>query len=390
MQFDYCISFANIAPKNTTLGLFLCVGREMKDDQKWMRLALKLARKGIGKTSPNPNVGAVVVKNGRLIGKGYHKKFGGPHAEVFALQEAGEAARGASLYVTLEPCFHFGKTPPCVDLIIARGLKRVVIATPDPNPLVNGKSIQKLKKSGIDVTVGIEQEKAQQLNEAFFKFMQIGLPFVTLKIAQTLDGKIATPAGDSRWVTCEASRKLVHRWRAQTDAVLVGIGTVLQDDPELSVRLVKGRNPKRVILDPNLIIPPGAKVLSSTSLSETLVVTANENAEKIRLLKNKGATVVFLEKNADGLFDLSQLLKRLVEHKIISVLVEGGSGIFSSFLKQKAFDRLFVFQAPKIAGAGLGPFDGITFQEMREAIPLKFQKQRRVGEDWVFEFNLDS
>ncbi len=361
----------------------------MTDDEKWMRLALKLARKGIGKTSPNPNVGAVVVKNGRLIGKGYHKKFGGPHAEVFALKEAGEAAHGATIYVTLEPCFHFGKTPPCVDLIIARGLKRVVIATPDPNPLVNGKSIQKLKKSGIEVTVGIEQEKAQKLNEAFFKFMRTGLPFVTLKIAQTMDGKIACLTGDSHWVSGEASRKLVHRWRSQMDAVLVGIGTVLQDDPELTVRLLKGRNPKRIILDPNLRIPLTAKIVNDSVVSQTILVTASENREKIEKLTEKGVTFLFEEKKSNGEFDLREVLKKLTKLQIISVLVEGGSGVFSSFMRQKAFDRLALFQAPKIAGAGLGPFDRLQINEMKKAVPLRFQKQKRVGEDWLFEFGLN-
>ena len=362
----------------------------VNDDQKWMRLALKLARKGIGKTSPNPNVGAVIVKDGRLIGKGYHRQFGGPHAEVFALKEAGQAARGATLYVTLEPCSHYGKTPPCVDRIIEAGLHRVVIATADPNPLVNGQGIQKLRKAGIAVTEGVENDKARQLNEPFFKFMKTGLPFVTLKVAQTLDGKIATPTGDSRWVSGKESRKLVHRWRAQMDAVLVGIGTVLRDDPELTVRLVKGRNPRRIILDPDLRMPLPAKVVSDLEASGTILFTTSEDQKKIEQLRERGVTIIWAEKNATGEFDLGAVLKKLAGLQIISILVEGGSSVFSSFLKQKVFDRLAIFQAHKIAGAGLGPFNGIKFQKMAEAIPLKFQKQRRVGEDWLFEFKLVS
>ncbi|NOY78096.1 MAG: bifunctional diaminohydroxyphosphoribosylaminopyrimidine deaminase/5-amino-6-(5-phosphoribosylamino)uracil reductase RibD [Calditrichaeota bacterium] len=358
----------------------------MTDDQKWMRLALNLARRGLGQTSPNPNVGAVIVKNGTLLGKGYHRQFGGPHAEVFALREAGEAARGATLYVTLEPCSHYGKTPPCVNRVIKAGISRVVIATPDPNPLVNGRGIRKLQQAGIAVTVGVEGEKARQLNEPFFTFMETGLPFVRLKIAQTLDGKIATPTGDSRWITGEASRRLVHRWRAQMDAVLVGIGTVLKDNPALTVRMVRGRNPRRVILDPGLRVPLSARVVSDGEAARTILFTAAANRQKISALQGKGVTVFQIEKKADGHFDLKQVLEKLTELGIISVLVEGGSGVFSSFLNQKAFHRLAVFQAPKIAGSGLGPFDGIGFQKMEEAIPLKLLKQRKIGEDGLFEF----
>ncbi len=360
----------------------------MTDDQKWMRLALRLARRGIGKTSPNPNVGAVVVKNGRAIGRGYHRRFGGPHAEVFALKEAGQAARDATMYVTLEPCSHYGKTPPCADRIIEAGLRRVVVATPDPNPLVNGAGIRKLQQAGIEVTVGVEAEKAEKFNEAFFKFMRTGLPFVTLKIAQTLDGKIATPSGDSRWVSGEASRRLVHRWRAQMDAVLVGIGTVLQDDPELTVRLVKGRNPKRVVLDPHLKIPLESRLVKDGQ-SETIVVTASKDEKKIEDLKKRGVSVISAQLTRGGAFDLADVLKKLTEFQIISILVEGGSGVFSSFLKQRAFDRLAVFHAPKIAGAGLGPFDGVSLQKMSEALPLKIRKTRKVGEDWLFQGEID-
>ncbi len=371
---------------------FFILGKQsakMTDDQKWMRLALRLAKRGSGKTSPNPMVGAVIVKDGRLIGRGYHRKFGGPHAEVFALREAGRNAHRATMYVTLEPCSHYGKTPPCADRIIEAGLRRVVVATPDPNPLVNGEGIRKLRKAGIEVTVGVESEKAEKLNEAFFKFMRSGLPFVTLKIAQTLDGKIATPGGDSRWISGEASRRLVHRWRSQMDAVLVGIGTVLKDDPELTVRLVKGRNPKRIVLDPNLDIPLQSKLVRDAK-SQTILVAAKKNTRKIDILREMGVFVLSTELATQGEFDLNGVLKSLTDFQIISILVEGGSGVFSSFLRQRAFDRLAIFQAPKILGAGLGPFDSIVTQKMSEALPLKNSKWRRVGEDWLFEFDAAS
>ncbi len=358
----------------------------LTEDQKWMRLALRLAKKGMGWTSPNPNVGAIVVKSGRVIGKGFHRKFGGPHAEVFALQEAGTEARNATLYVTLEPCSHYGKTPPCADRIIEAGLKRVVVATPDPNPLVNGKGIAKLRKAGIEVTIGVEADKAKALNAPFFKFVRTGLPFVTLKIAQTIDGKIATPSGDSRWISGKASRRLVHRWRSQMDAVLVGIGTVLQDDPQLTVRMVRGRNPIRFVLDPHLRIPETAKILNLPDSSKTIVVTGEENRKKTAFIQEKGAEVLFVPQNRDELFDVTKLLAAVTQKNILSILVEGGRGVFSAFLKQRAFDRVAVFVAPKIAGAGIGPFDDISIERMDEALPLRLFHKRRVGEDWLFEF----
>lgn len=360
----------------------------MTEDQKWMRLALRLARKGLGRTSPNPNVGAVIVKNGRLIGKGYHRQFGGPHAEVFALQEAGQAARGATMYVTLEPCSHQGKTPPCADRIIAEGIARVVVATEDPNPLVNGRGIRKLRQAGIEVTIGVEAPKAAALNEPFFKFMRTGLPFITLKIAQTIDGKIAVPRGDSRWISGELSRKLVHRWRSHTDAVLIGIGTVLKDDPELTVRLVRGRNPWRIILDPDLRIPLTAKVVSDAEVSRTILVTASRNQEKLETLRQRGISIFFEPRQNSGDFDLHTVARKLAERGLISLLVEGGSRVFSTFLRQNLVDRLAIFQAPKIAGAGLGPFDHFELAQMKKAVPLKLQRHKKVGEDWLFEFGV--
>ena len=358
----------------------------ISEDQKWMRRALRLARNGLGKTAPNPVVGAVLTKNGRLIGKGYHKNFGGPHAEVFALNEAGREAEGAVLYVTLEPCTHYGKTPPCVDRIISHGLKRVVIAAKDPNPLVDGKGIEKLRSAGIEVAVGVEGARARRLNEAFFKYIKTGLPFVTLKLAQTLDGKIAAPNGDSRWISGEASRKLVHRWRAQADAVLAGIGTVLQDDPELTVRLVRGRNPKRIVLDPDLQIPVSAKLVSDSGAENTIIFTASRNRQKIEALEKRNVKLEHCEKEPSGFFDLKKIAKRLPGLNILSVLVEGGSGVFSSFLRQGFWDRLYVFQAPLILGSGIGPFDGIKKEKLNEAFRLERVSLRRVGQDVLFKF----
>ncbi|MFQ6090225.1 MAG: bifunctional diaminohydroxyphosphoribosylaminopyrimidine deaminase/5-amino-6-(5-phosphoribosylamino)uracil reductase RibD, partial [Candidatus Bipolaricaulia bacterium] len=244
-------------------------------DERFMRRALVLAQRGEGWTNPNPLVGAVVVNGGWIVGEGWHERFGGPHAEAQALEAAGQEAQGAELYVNLEPCVHWGKTPPCVERIIAASIKRVIIAARDPNPLVNGRGAAKLKQAGIEVAVGLLEEEAMKLNEPFFKFIEAGRPFVVLKLALSLDGKIATRTGDSRWISGERSRELVHRLRNKYMAVLVGITTILEDDPQLTVRLkaIRTKDPLRIILDSRGQIPPGAKVLNLGSEAPTIVAT---------------------------------------------------------------------------------------------------------------------
>ena len=261
----------------------------------YMRAALALAHKGAGRVSPNPMVGAVVVRKGRVVGAGYHRAFGAAHAEVHALRRAGSAARGADLYVTLEPCSHYGKTPPCVDQVIASGIKRVFIGQVDPNPLVRGRGIRRLRAAGIEVMVGILRAECAALNEAFSKHVTTGLPLVTLKAAMTLDGKIATRTGDARWITCAQSRRMVHRMRAEADAVMVGIGTVLADDPQLNVRLGRQkRDPLRIVVDSRLRIDPACKLLQAGLAVGTLIVTGPRAAlsSKAETLRSLGAEVL--------------------------------------------------------------------------------------------------
>ena len=249
------------------------------EDKDYMQMALKLAAKGKGYASPNPMVGAVLVKDGQIIGQGYHQCCGQNHAEVNAIENATETVAGSTLYVTLEPCCHHGKTPPCTDRIIKQGIARVVIGTTDANPKVSCRGVSLLQAAGIEVSTGVLESQCRKLNEVFFHFMETGLPFVTLKYAQTLDGRIATAQGQSQWISSPASLKFVHRLRARHDAILVGIGTVLQDDPELTVRLVRGRNPVRVVVDSQLRIPLTSKLISSASNTQTLIATTRRPAD---------------------------------------------------------------------------------------------------------------
>ena len=244
------------------------------NDEYYMRKALALARKGLGSTSPNPMVGAVIVKKGEIIGKGYHRRFGSPHAEIEAIKDAEGSINGATLYVTLEPCCHTGKkTPPCLDTLLKYDLKRVVIGTIDPNPQVSGRSVKALREKGIETEVGVLEEECRKLNETYFKHIQTGMPFVTLKFAQTLDGRIATLTGDSKWISSQKSLQWAHRLRSQHDAVMVGVGTVLKDDPQLTVRLAKGRNPVRVVADSRLRTPLGAQILKEQGIAQAIIAT---------------------------------------------------------------------------------------------------------------------
>jgi diaminohydroxyphosphoribosylaminopyrimidine deaminase/5-amino-6-(5-phosphoribosylamino)uracil reductase len=351
-------------------------------DEAFLKRALKLAKKGQGYVSPNPMVGAVIVKDGEVVGEGFHQRFGGDHAEVEALRAAGEESRGATLYVNLEPCCHHGKTPPCVDRVIESGISRVVVGTQDPNPLVNGKGIETLRASEIEVTIGILENECRELNRAYFKHVLTGLPFTTLKVAQTLDGRIATQSGQSQWITSRDARRTAHQMRAEHDAVMVGIGTVLADDPELTVRLVRGPNPRRFIIDSLLRIPLEAKVLASPLAYKTVVVTTLKAPwETIKSIEERGAAVWVIEAESDGRVSLPLLWQRLGEEGIASVLVEGGSALLTEVLRAHLGDVLALFVAPKILGSGIPAVGDLGIDTVTDAYELSAVTRRTVGGD---------
>ena len=354
----------------------------MLNDEVFMREALRIAKNAQGRTSPNPLVGAVVVKNGKIIAEGWHRQAGTPHAEVHALNMAGSLAEGATLYVTLEPCSHYGRTPPCVNKIIEAGIKRVVAAMEDPNPKVAGRGFEMLKNAGIEVETGVLEAQARILNEVFLKFITKKLPFVTLKFASSLDGKIATSSGESQWISCLESRKFAHHLRDINDAVLVGIGTVLADNPSLTTRLVEGKNPVRVIVDSNARIPLNAKVLTDKSARTIVATTSNAPNEKISELKNLGVEIIFAGKER---VDLKILMEKLAEREITSVLVEGGGTIHFSMLKNGLVDKILAFIAPKIIGGAqtLTAVEGIGFEKLAEAVEIKDFTAEKIGEDFL-------
>ncbi|MBW2600051.1 MAG: bifunctional diaminohydroxyphosphoribosylaminopyrimidine deaminase/5-amino-6-(5-phosphoribosylamino)uracil reductase RibD [Deltaproteobacteria bacterium] len=353
-------------------------------DEHYMRMALKLARRGEGWTSPNPMVGAVIVRDGKVIGKGYHRKFGEAHAEVNAINNVSGPIEGATFYVTLEPCSHHGKTPPCVDRIIEAKASRVVIGTVDPNPLVSGRGISILNDHGIETEVGVLGEQCEDLNEKFFKFMRTGMPFVTLKYAQTLDGRIASSTGHSRWISSEPSLRFAHRLRGLHDAVLVGIGTVVADDPDLRVRMVRGRNPLRVVADSTLRIPPDARVLGNQDVAKTLITTKPLRGRgRLPMLEERDIETLIIDEKGKGVLDLKKLLAELGKRQISSILVEGGAGIITSFVREGLFDRIIVITAPKILGRGIEAVGDLGISRMDDSIALKFEKICRKGEDIV-------
>jgi diaminohydroxyphosphoribosylaminopyrimidine deaminase/5-amino-6-(5-phosphoribosylamino)uracil reductase len=360
------------------------------NDEFYMRRALKMARKGEGNVSPNPMVGAVIVKEGRIIGEGYHECCGENHAEINAIRKATESIAGATVYVTLEPCSHHGRTPPCVKSLIANELARVVIGTTDPNPIVSGRGIKALRKSGIAVTVGVLEEACHELNEVFFKFISTGLPFITLKYAQTLDGRIATATGHSRWISSPPSLRLAHTLRTTHDAILVGAGTILMDDPELTVRLVKGKNPLRIVLDSNLCIPLTAKVLRNQDQARSLVVASpSAPPEKYEALHEMGIDTLSVDETADGRIDLRKLLRALGGKDVASVLIEGGATVITSILKEKLADRLMVVVAPKIIGKGIEAVGDLGIQSIDEALRFPRWRTMKKGDDLIFDVRMN-
>lgn len=355
--------------------------------EDYMRRALRLA--GRGRTSPNPMVGAVVVRDGEIVGEGFHPMAGQPHAEVFALRAAGERAKGAEMYVSLEPCCHQGRTPPCTDALIRSGVKRVYAAMVDPDPKVAGNGIAILKKAVIEVEVGLLESQARELNRAFIKRVTTGLPFVLWKSAMTLDGKIASRTGDSRWVTGEDARRAVHRLRNESDAVIVGIGTVLADDPELTVRGVKGSvNPMRVVVDSNASTPPDARLLS-TEARTVIAVTSMAPEERVETLRQSGARVLVLP-DRDGQVNLRALMTELVDLGVNSVLLESGGELAASMLDAGLIDRGLLFIAPKIIGGrdAKTPVEGEGIEQMAHAIGTPAPRVRRYGDDVALEFSL--
>jgi diaminohydroxyphosphoribosylaminopyrimidine deaminase/5-amino-6-(5-phosphoribosylamino)uracil reductase len=351
-----------------------------------MGVALELARSCDYATSPNPMVGAVVVRDGEIVGRGRTAPAGGPHAEVTALREAGDAALGATLVVSLEPCCHHGRTPPCTEAVVAAGIARCVAAVADPNPQVSGGGLESLRQAGIEVTVGVEAKSAGLLNEQYFRWVTAGLPFVTAKFAASLDGRIATASGESRWITGDAARRLGHLLRHRHDAVLVGVGTVLSDDPELSARLegTVARQPLRVVLDSRLSMPPTARVLGSDG--RCLVATTDAaSAPARRGLEAAGARVVAFAPAADGRVPLGALLKLLAEEERISVLVEGGSRVHGTVFDQQLADRVVAFIAPRVVGGEGAPsaVSGRGVARLADALPLTGVTVERAGDDIV-------
>ncbi|NTW04941.1 MAG: bifunctional diaminohydroxyphosphoribosylaminopyrimidine deaminase/5-amino-6-(5-phosphoribosylamino)uracil reductase RibD [Peptococcaceae bacterium] len=362
----------------------------MNKDKMFMKKALALAAKGQGRTSPNPMVGSLVVSADNLIiGQGYHQKAGEAHAEVYALGQAGDRAKGATLYVTLEPCCHHGLTPPCVDLIIKSGIKRVVAAMEDPNPLVSGKGLARLQQSGIDVTCGIMLKEALILNEVFIKYISSGYPFIALKAAVSLDGKIATYTGDSKWITGDAAREFGHILRDRYDGIMVGINTVLADDPMLTTRLLKGgRDPVRIILDSHGRTPIRGKVINNGSEAPTIIASTEKAPEnKIERLKLAGAEVMIIPQDRFGHVDIDILMKKLAVRGITSILVEGGGHVNASVLESGLADKLYWFIAPMLIGGqkALGPLAGKGVKNLSEAFTISNMKLSSLGKDILVE-----
>ncbi len=356
---------------------------------KYMERAIELARKGIGYTKPNPLVGAVIVKENRIIGEGYHHYFGGPHAEVNAFNNATEDVEGATMYVTLEPCSHYGKTPPCANTIVKNKVSKVVVGMMDPNPTVAGNGIKFLKQNGIDVVTGILKDEVENLNEIFIKYITSKVPFTILKTAMTLDGKIASYSGDSKWITNEESRSYVHEIRHRVSSIMIGVNTVLADNPKLTTRLnnVKGIDPIRIIVDTTAKIPLDSNVLNPDSKSKTIIATTEKaNKEKLKALKEKNAEIIITPlKNSK--VDLNYLIKKLGEQGIDSILLEGGSTLNYSALKEGIVDKVISFIAPKIIGGtnAKTPVGGHGIEHITDAITLKDIQISRFKEDIMLQ-----
>jgi len=359
----------------------------MKKDKKYfMKLAMQLALKGKGKTSPNPIVGALVVKDGKIIGEGFHERCGFSHAEAVALNKAGKNAKGATLFVTLEPCAHFGRTPPCVESIIRSGVKKVVVGMIDPNPLNNGRGVSILKQNNIKVEVGFLEEELRRMNEVFIKYITKRIPFITVKVAESMDGKIATRSGDSKWITSDKSLSHSHHIRKDYDAIMVGVNTVLRDNPKLNAWFSK-KNPIKIVIDSQLSTPQDANIFSENS--QVIIVTLphppGQETENKQILEKKAKILEVKEKS--GEINLRDAVKKLARMEITNILVEGGGTLIGSLFDEGLVDKILFFVAPKIIGGknAISPVMGQGIARMDKAIKIKDIKLKRLGEDFLFE-----
>ncbi|MCM8778256.1 MAG: bifunctional diaminohydroxyphosphoribosylaminopyrimidine deaminase/5-amino-6-(5-phosphoribosylamino)uracil reductase RibD [Candidatus Omnitrophica bacterium] len=350
--------------------------------EDYMRIALKLAQKAKGFTNPNPLVGCVIVREGKIVGRGFHKRAGLAHAEIEAIEQAGEKTRGASLYVNLEPCSHYGRTPPCTKAIIKAGIKKVYASILDPNPLNNGRGVKELRKKGIEVELGILEEEAKKLNEVFLKYITQKIPFVTVKVAQSLDGKIATRTGESRWITSEKARDLVKELRNEVDAVMVGVNTVIKDNPLLNPKILKSKTYYKIILDSKLRIPLKAKMFSDESVGRIIIATT-KYASKKKMEKLKGKAEVLVVRDKNRKVDLNALMRELGKREISHILIEGGGETIASALEEKLVDKIYFFISPKLIGGRetITSVEGRGIARLREAYLLKNIEIRRIGED---------
>ncbi|RNC83884.1 MAG: bifunctional diaminohydroxyphosphoribosylaminopyrimidine deaminase/5-amino-6-(5-phosphoribosylamino)uracil reductase RibD [Balneola sp.] len=366
---------------------------QLQIDEFWMQKAIDLARKGKGFVSPNPMVGCVIVsKEGDLIGKGYHEKFGEAHAEVNAVESVKDTAllKDSTVYVSLEPCSHHGKTPPCAALLSKLPISRVVVAMQDPNPKVNGSGLAQLRNAGVETEIGVLKDEAEKLNEFFIHHQLFKRPFVTLKVAQTADGYLAAPDGDSKWISGKESRKRVHKWRSEYDAVLVGRSTAMLDNPSLTVRHVKGRQPQRIVLDGPYELPKTLNLFSDKYEEKTIVVTWNKQASAtdadpmLKLMQHnyfRGEVIQVSKKN--GHIHLKEMLNQLAEKGITSVLIEGGQHLSSALIKEKLVDKIELFISPKMLGGGTRSFLNIGVNKMRDIIRFKEVSWEKIGDDML-------
>ena len=347
-----------------------------------MELTIKLAEKGKGLTSPNPMVGCIIVKRGRIVGKGYHRKAGTEHAEVLAIEDAGKKSVNSTMYVNLEPCSHWGRTPPCTEKIVEAGVREVIIGMKDPNTLVNG--YQELKFRGLKTKIGILEKEAKRLNEVFIKYMKSKRPFVILKVAMTADGKIATKTGDSKYITGKEARTYVHQLRTEVDAVMIGVNTAIRDNPELTPRLLEGKDPMKIVVDSKLKIPKNCHLMKHP---QKLIVATTSHASKkdIVKLQQKGVTVI-IAKLDKGMVDLDDLMKKLAKVEITGVMLEGGAELNSSAIKAGIVDKIMIFTAPKIIGNnGLGGIGNLGINRIDKAIKLKDPEFKKIGKDTLIE-----
>lgn len=359
------------------------------EDSEYMSRALELARQGRGRTSPNPMVGAVIVQDGQIIGQGFHARCGGLHAERAALQSCVRSPRGATLYVTLEPCCHYGRQPPCTDAILEAGIRRVVVGSSDPNPRVSGRGIARLQAEGVAVETGVLQADCDALNPVFFHFIRTGTPYVTLKYAMTMDGKIATRTGASRWITGEEARRRVHNDRGVSAAILAGIGTVLADDPLLTCRTAGGRNPLRIICDSHLRIPLDSRIVRSAPSVPTILAAGVASPEKKAQLQAAGCRVWELP-GADGRPDLRLLMQQLGAMQIDSVLLEGGGALSWAALEAQIVQKVQAYIAPKLfGGTAKSPVEGVGVASPDQAFVLKHTAVTAVGADFLLESEVE-